>query len=125
MSATASRPGSGVDATIEPIRAFSALCVGETAYAGGKGANLGGWTAAGLPVPPGFVVGAPAYAAFCDVTGLRGRINAALADLDAEDTAALEAAAAAARDELDASPMPLWLEDAIRAAHARLTGDDP
>ena len=59
------------------IRPFAELSRDDVAFAGGKGANLGELTAAGLPVPPGFVVGAPAYAAFCDATGLRERIAGA------------------------------------------------
>ena len=49
-----------------PVRDISALRRSDIAFAGGKGANLGEMAAADLPVPPGFVVGAPAYAAFCD-----------------------------------------------------------
>ena len=49
---------------ITPSRPFTDLRRDDVQYAGGKGANLGELTAAGLPVPPGFVVGAPAYAAF-------------------------------------------------------------
>lgn len=41
--------------------------------------------AAGLPVPPGFVVGAPAYAAFVDQTGLRARIAEHLSGVDVDD----------------------------------------
>lgn len=40
---------------------FGELGRGDTEIAGGKGANLGELTAAGLPVPPGFVVSAAAY----------------------------------------------------------------
>lgn len=43
------------------VRRFAELSRADVAFAGGKGANLGELTAAGLPVPPGFVVGAPAY----------------------------------------------------------------
>lgn len=51
----------------EPIRRFAELRVGDVAFAGGKGANLGELTSSGVPVPAGFVVGVPAYAAFlCD-----------------------------------------------------------
>ncbi len=107
---------------IESIRAFPALSRDDVAYAGGKGANLGELTAAGLPVPPGFVVGAPAYAAFCEETGLRDRLVAALDGLDVEDTAALEAAAAAARELVAQSPVPEWLERDIREAYAELVG---
>jgi hypothetical protein len=35
-------------------------------------------TQAGLPVAPGFAIGAPAYAAVCDVSGLRARVAAPL-----------------------------------------------
>ena len=68
------------------VRDFERLSRADVDYAGGKGANLGELTAAGLPVPPGFVVGAPTYAAFCDATGLRGRIEERLAAVDVEDT---------------------------------------
>ena len=53
------------------VRGFGELSRADVPFAGGKGANLGELTAAGLPVPPGFVVGAPAYAAFVDASGLR------------------------------------------------------
>ena len=58
----------------EALRAFSELGSHDVDFAGGKGANLGELTAAGLPVPPGFVIGAPAYAAFCEGGGLRARL---------------------------------------------------
>jgi pyruvate,water dikinase len=56
-----------------PVRFFDDLRRTDVAFAGGKGANLGELVSAGLPVPPGFVVGAPAYAAFCDESRLRER----------------------------------------------------
>ncbi|USX54458.1 phosphoenolpyruvate synthase [Lentzea sp. HUAS12] len=43
------------------IRDFSTLGKDDTETAGGKGANLGELTRAGLPVPPGFVVTAEAF----------------------------------------------------------------
>lgn len=42
------------------VRRFGELSRADVAFAGGKGANLGELTRAGLPVPSGFVVGAPA-----------------------------------------------------------------
>ena len=53
------------------IRRLDELSRDDIPFAGGKGANLGELTNAGFPVPSGFVVGAPAYAAFCDEGGLR------------------------------------------------------
>ncbi|HEX2467602.1 MAG TPA: phosphoenolpyruvate synthase [Solirubrobacterales bacterium] len=106
------------------MRLFSELGRRDVAYAGGKGANLGELTAAGLPVPPGFVVGAPAYAAFCEGGGLRARIEQRLTDLDVDDTSALEQAAAEVRAMVEAEPIPAWLEDEIRAAYRELTHND-
>ncbi|HEU5254236.1 MAG TPA: phosphoenolpyruvate synthase [Solirubrobacterales bacterium] len=110
---------------VDSVLAFDRLGGGDVAFAGGKGANLGELTAAGLPVPPGFVIGAPAYAAFCDDSGLRGRIAARLADLDVEDTDALERAAAEVRAEVEAEPVPEWLAKRIAGAYEELVGEDP
>ena len=104
----------------EPVRAFASLSRADVAYAGGKGANLGELTAAGLPVPGGFVVGAPAYAAFCDERGLRERIAARLAEVDVDDTEALATATAEVREMVESEPIPARVEEAIRTAYAEL-----
>ncbi|MGH4012044.1 MAG: phosphoenolpyruvate synthase [Pseudonocardiaceae bacterium] len=57
---------------------FDALRKDDTAIAGGKGANLGELTQAGLPVPPGFVVTADAYLAAMDHGGVRDDLRDAL-----------------------------------------------
>jgi len=106
----------------EPIRRFSELRKGDVDYAGGKGANLGELTSAGLPIPPGFVIGAPAYAAFCQEAGLRKRLAELLDNVDVEDTAALSQAAEQARALFDEAVMPDWLEHAIREAYSELSG---
>ena len=107
----------------EHVRVFACLGSDDVDYAGGKGANLGELTSAGLPVPDGFVVGAPAYAAFCAQTGLRERL-ATLLDVNVEDTSALEAASTAARELFDTTPPPEPLQREIRAAYEQLAGDD-
>ena len=109
---------------VVPTKAFSELSTADVLYAGGKGANLGRLTQAGLPVPPGFVVGAPAYAAFRVQTGLADRLKAALADLDVEDTAALQRAAGQAREAVRDSTPPAWLTQAIGAAYDQLVQGD-
>jgi pyruvate,water dikinase len=114
----------GAQDAADAVREFGRLGRGDVAFAGGKGANLGELTAAGLPVPPGFVVGAPAYAAFCDGSGLRARIEARLAAVDVEDTGELDRAAAEIRAEVEAEPLPGWLKEAIREAYLRLGGED-
>ncbi len=106
------------------VRFLDQLSKSDVPYAGGKGANLGELAGAGVPVPPAFVVGAPAYAAFCDDNGLRGRISDALANLDADDQAALEQASRRVREIVVAEPMPEALAATIRDAYKKLTGGD-
>lgn len=105
------------------VRSFAELSRADVPFAGGKGANLGELTRAGLPVPPGFVVGAAAYAAFCDESGLRAAITEKLDGVDVDDTAALVAASDHVRALLMATPIPQWLAIAIRDAYAAM-GDD-
>ncbi len=114
----------GTMTATEAVRGFDRLSRKDVDFAGGKGANLGELTAAGLPVPPGFVIGAPAYAAFCEETGLRERIAARLADLEVEDTAALERASQEVHTEIEAETIPDWLAQSIRDAYADLVGAD-
>ncbi len=107
---------SATAAVLQAVRPFRDLRVQDVDYAGGKGANLGELTAAGLPVPPGFVIGAPAYAAFTEQTGLRARLAELLDGVDVEDTSALAKAAEAARALFDETAMPDWLAGRIRDA---------
>lgn len=104
---------------------FASLRRGDVAFAGGKGANLGELTAAGLPVPEGFVIGASAYAAFCEQSRLRQRIAQTLSDVDFEDTAALQAASAAARALIGEAEMPEPVQRAVVAAYEGLLGGGP
>jgi RHS repeat-associated protein len=108
---------------VDAVRGFERLSRADVEFAGGKGANLGELTAAGLPVPPGFVIGAPAYAAFCDGSGLRERIGERLAAVDVEDTAELERAAEEVRRMVESEPLPGRLEHEVAAAYERLAGE--
>jgi pyruvate,water dikinase len=104
------------------VRGFGDLSRTDVPFAGGKGANLGELTAAGLDVPPGFVVGAPAYADFVDGTGLRERIAAALEHINVDDTAALESACTEVRAVIEAAPVPERLRAVIVDAYAAIGG---
>ncbi|MGC1513264.1 MAG: phosphoenolpyruvate synthase [Acidimicrobiales bacterium] len=68
---------------------FEHLGRGDVALAGGKGANLGELAGAGFPVPPGFVVTAPAYLQAMDEAGARAVLQSRIASLDPTDTDAL------------------------------------
>jgi pyruvate,water dikinase len=105
------------------LRRFEDLSRDDVDYAGGKGANLGEMTRAGLPVPPGFVVGASSYALFCDTGGLRDRIEELLAGVDVDDTPALDAATREVRAMVEAEPIPDEVASGIRDAYLELAGD--
>jgi pyruvate,water dikinase len=104
------------------VRPFADLSHGDAAFAGGKGANLGELIKAGFPVPAGFVVGAPAYAGFCDGSGLRARLASLLHDLDVDDPVGLNRAEKEARRMLLAEDVPDELEHEIRRHYAELGG---
>src|SRR5688500_7423207 len=74
----------------------------DLSVAGGKGANLGAMLKAGLPVPDGFCITAATYRAVAqaDAPALR----AAIADLEVDDTAALEASSRLIRATIEARP---------------------
>jgi pyruvate,water dikinase len=107
------------------IRSFGQLGREDVAFAGGKGANLGELTRAGFAVPPGFVVGAPAYAAFVADGGLRARIAERLAEVDVDDSGALQRAADDVRALVAAEPISGAIEAAIREAYAELADAQP
>jgi pyruvate,water dikinase len=87
---------------------------------GGKGANLGEMTAAGLPIPPGFIVSIDGYRAFYEANKLGPRVAAELANLDPDDPAALDRVSAALQSLVHATPMPEALRADIAEAFAAL-----
>ncbi|HET8641431.1 MAG TPA: phosphoenolpyruvate synthase [Pseudonocardiaceae bacterium] len=73
------------------VRWFDQLSRADVGEAGGKGANLGELTGAGLPVPPGFVITAAGYLASLDDAQVRAEIRQATAEAlaTADDPASL------------------------------------
>jgi phosphoenolpyruvate synthase/pyruvate phosphate dikinase len=57
-------------AATQYVRWFGDLSRQDVQLVGGKGANLGEMTRAGLPVPPGFVVSVDAYRRFYEASGI-------------------------------------------------------
>ena len=107
------------------VRPFEELTRDDVHYAGGKGANLGELLHVGVPVPPGFVVGAPVYASFVDESGLRDRIAARLEHLDVDDPVALDAAAKEIRRLIEAEPVPESIAHEVSRAYLALVDPDP
>lgn len=91
---------------------------------GGKGANLGELTRAGIPVPPGFVVTADTYFHFITQNGLEPVIKKELFNLDVHDSRVLNDRAARIRQRIIEAAMPAHIAADIREAYARL-GEGP
>jgi rifampicin phosphotransferase len=91
------------------VRGIDELRRGDVAVAGGKGANLGELVAAGLPVPPGFVVTTDAYRRFVDESGIGGAVGALAAEGSEESSAQIRAL-------FRGSPVPADIADEILKA---------
>ena len=102
------------------VRGFDELGVGDVAQAGGKGANLGELTKAGLPVPPGFVVVSGAYLEAMDRAGIRAELQKICDGGDRDDPARLRERAAHGRDLLRGAGMPDDLRAAVLSAYHQL-----
>jgi pyruvate,water dikinase len=105
---------------MDAIRWFDSLSVGDTATVGGKGANLGELTRAGLPVPPGFVVTAPAYLDAMTRGGVRELLRDRSVGIAADDPAELATRAAELRELVAKAGIPDDLRAEIVAAYERL-----
>jgi pyruvate,water dikinase len=102
---------------------FDELTRDDVPLAGGKGANLGDMVQAGLPVPPGFVITAPAYRLVVETAALAGQIDDLLLDLDRSVCNQLQKVEPLIRDLFTDVPIPAALEEAIVSCY-RLLGED-
>lgn len=102
---------------------FEALSRTDVPLVGGKGANLGEMTRAGLPVPSGFVVTARSFLAALEVAGIRNRLQDLLNALDPDDSAALAATSQEMQNLVLQAPIPKDLEADLLAAYRKL-GDN-
>ena len=99
---------------------FEDLNKSDIGIAGGKGANLGELTQAGIPVPPGFVVTAQAYEKFMDEAGINDQVMGILEKIDINDTKALQAAAEEIKKIIIEAPIPEDLVIFIREYYNEL-----
>ena len=106
----------------ELIRKFGEIQRQDVAVAGGKGANLGEMTAAGLAVPPGFVVTSEAYRVFMRENGLETPVSELLAGAG-NDSVKLAAAAKTIRERITQGKLPEQLQAEILNAYAKLGAD--
>jgi pyruvate,water dikinase len=103
---------------------FGDLSKSDVPRVGGKGANLGELTRAGLPVPPGFVITAQAYLEAMDQGGVRRSLIDEVNAADTESPAALDAAAQRIRTLVHSAGVPDELRREVETAYAAL-GDAP
>jgi phosphohistidine swiveling domain-containing protein len=106
---------------------FDEIRKDDIALAGGKGANLGELSHAGLPVPPGFVVTTTAYDAFVEANGIQDAIVGRASATRAEDPAGFEEMAEGIRALFSGGKVPEMMADEIRAAYHELSevGETP
>ncbi len=87
---------------------------------GGKGANLGEMTQAGIPVPDGFCVTSPAYFYFVEQNQLQNKIRDVLSGLDVNSGVKLDKASQKARNLILQAQMPEDLKESIIKAYLQL-----
>jgi len=96
----------------------------ERRQVGGKGANLGRMFAAGLPVPPAFVISTKAYQEMLDCAGISAEIETLIARLDTLGVDELEMASGRIRSAIEQSELSVSLAAALTNAYAQLDGPD-
>ncbi len=113
---------------ISAIGWFNEVGLKDRPTVGGKGASLGELTAAGIRVPPGFVVTTAAFEQFLAAADKDGSIRNRVAALDGADLPAISTASDEIRARIEQSPLPGPLHEAITHAYGRLCdgkGDVP
>jgi pyruvate,water dikinase len=89
---------------------------------GGKGANLGELTNAGVPVPPGFIVTAAAYFDFLEQAEISDQIRQLLHPADVNNSKQLQQIARKVQQVILAAEMPAELATEIGEAYKKLGG---
>ena len=92
----------------------------DISQVGGKGANLGEMTKAGITVPPGFIVTAQSYFDFLQKSNLTDTIRQLLSDLDTNDSEKLQKVASRIKSLLNAAAMPKEIAREIAQAYGKL-----
>ncbi len=101
---------------------FSEVGKDDVNTVGGKGANLGEMTRAGIPVPPGFIVTASAYFDFLAGSTVRDKIASWLKPLDPGNSKQLQQVASVIKKLILDIPMPPELAEKIEKADNDMGG---
>jgi pyruvate,water dikinase len=96
---------------------FNEVTKNDVSTVGGKGANLGEMTNAGIPVPPGFIVTSSAYFNFLQQTSLTDKLRKLLEPVDVDNSKQLQQVAAQVRQLISRAAMPPEIASQIREAY--------
>ncbi len=99
---------------------FATVRKTDVALVGGKCASLGELMYIGVPVPPGFVITAPAFEYFLRYTGIQQEVQRILLGLNAHDSVALDNARQTIRQLIEAETLPPELSAALKHEQEKL-----
>jgi pyruvate,water dikinase len=102
------------------VRWFGELGLDDVESVGGKGANLGELTRAGLPVPRGFVITSEAFLTAITRAGIRQELASVFSTASADSPAGLKAAAEELQRRVKEAAMPDSLRREIVEAYRQL-----
>jgi predicted nucleotide-binding protein len=105
---------------LKPTVWFNEVTKKDIPLVGGKGANLGEMTNAGIPVSPGFIVTTNAYLQFLKEAGLTEKIRHLLAPLDPDNSKQLQDISAKVKDLIIKAKMPPDLAEEIRQHYVKM-----
>ena len=92
----------------------------DVSLAGGKGANLGDMAQAGHPIPPGFVICAPAFRKMLECSGLDLSIDELMQGLERNNFNQLQEIEHQARHLVENAPFPDELRSMVNEAYREL-----
>jgi rifampicin phosphotransferase len=102
---------------------FNEICKDDIALAGGKGANLGELSRAGLPVPPGFILTTAGYDAFVEANEIGDAIVKLASVPRADNRAAFEEVTQRIRALFSGGKVPEKMAEEIRSSYEKLAED--
>ncbi|HAZ29228.1 TPA: phosphoenolpyruvate synthase [candidate division WWE3 bacterium] len=103
---------------------FKEISKNDIPIAGGKGANLGEMTTAGIPVPNGFVVTSTVYFEFLEKTSLKHKILTELSGLDYSNSEKLFEASKRIKTAIMEAEMSEDLKSFIKDYYHELSGEE-
>jgi pyruvate,water dikinase len=99
---------------------FNEVTKQDIPLVGGKGANLGEMTNAGIPVPQGFIVTAAAYFDFIEKSGIESKIKSLLDPVDVHNSRQLQETAIKVQKVIEDAEMPPDTAREIEQAYVKM-----